>query len=191
MDHASEANTVCKVCETCTASEPMAVTRRTFLASLIGATGACIGAVLALPIVRYVLYPIQASAAGGKWSNVGDASEFAASRTPVRKTIELTQRDGWREVTSAHSVYVSRAEDGQLKVLSATCPHLGCSVAWKAAQDKFVCPCHGGEFNANGDHLFGPPPRGMDQLPIQIKDGKLLVQFQHFRSNAPTQEALS
>jgi menaquinol-cytochrome c reductase iron-sulfur subunit len=191
MNHENEAQTACEACEACTANQSTEISRRTLLTSMIGATAACIGAVLALPIVRYVLYPIYAKQGGAKWSNIGDATEFAGCRIPVRKTIELTQRDGWREVTSAHSVYVSRAGDGQLKVLSATCPHLGCSVAWQADKKKFVCPCHGGQFDASGEHLFGPPPRGLDELPIQIKDGKLQVQFMHFRTNSPKQEVLS
>jgi menaquinol-cytochrome c reductase iron-sulfur subunit len=165
--------------------------RRSFFGVLLGIGSAGMGAILAVPVLRYVLYPIYAKATGSEWSDVGDAGEFAGGKEPVRKTITFTQRDGWREVVSAQSVYVSRAADGHLEVLSAICPHLGCSVSWQAGQDKFVCPCHGGEFKADGQHISGPPPRSMDRLPTQIKNGKLQVRFEYFRSNVPNQELLS
>jgi menaquinol-cytochrome c reductase iron-sulfur subunit len=78
-----------------------------------------------------------------------------------------------------------------LQVLSPICPHLGCSVAWHENQNKFVCPCHGGQFAPDGKRLSGPPPRGLDALDVQIKDGKLQVQFAYFRSNVPDRQLLS
>ncbi len=167
------------------------INRRSFFGVLLGIGSAGMGAILAVPVLRYILYPIYAKATGSEWSDVGELSEFADNKEPVRKTITFTQRDGWREVVSAQSVYVSRNEAGQLEVLSAICPHLGCSVSWQANHDKFVCPCHGGEFKADGQHVAGPPPRPMDRLQTQVKDGKLQVHFEYFRSNVPNQETLS
>ena len=66
-------------------------------------------------MLRYVLYPLYAKASGTEWSDVGEMSEFANSTSPVRKTITFAQRDGWREVVSAQSVYVSRSGDGELE----------------------------------------------------------------------------
>jgi menaquinol-cytochrome c reductase iron-sulfur subunit len=167
------------------------INRRSFFGALLAVGSAGMGALLAVPVLRYVLYPLYAKASGAEWSEVGDLSEFASTKGPVRKTITFTQRDGWREVVSAQSVYVTRNDKGELAVLSAICPHLGCSVSWQSGNDKFVCPCHGGEFRADGQHVFGPPPRAMDQLPTQLKDGKLQVHFEYFRSNVPNQEKIS
>lgn len=173
------------------AKKEITINRRSFFGVLLGIGTAGMGALLAVPVLRYVLFPIYAKATGSEWSEVGDASEFAEAKEPVRKTITFTQRDGWREVVSAQSVYVGRGGGGQLVVLSAICPHLGCSVSWQANQDKFVCPCHGGVFKADGQQISGPPPRAMDSLPTQVKDGKLQVRFEYFRSNVPNQETLS
>jgi len=173
------------------AKKNIVVSRRSFFGALLCVGSAGMGAILAVPVLRYVLYPLYSKAAGTEWSDVGELSVFAGSKEPIRKTITFKQRDGWREVVSAQSVYVSQGADGQLVVLSAICPHLGCSVSWQAGQDKFVCPCHGGEFKADGLHILGPPPRAMDQLPTQVKDGKLQVHFEYFRSNVPNQEKIS
>jgi menaquinol-cytochrome c reductase iron-sulfur subunit len=167
------------------------ITRRSFFGALLALGSAGMGAILAIPVLRYVLYPLYSKAAGTEWSDAGELTEFANAKEPIRKTISFKQRDGWREVESAQSVYVTKVSDGSLVVLSAICPHLGCTVSWQQGQDKFVCPCHGGEFAASGLHVFGPPPRAMDNLPTQIKDGKLQVHFEYFRSNVPNQEKIS
>jgi len=167
------------------------ITRRSFFGALVAIGSAGMGALLAVPVLRYVLYPLYARAAGTEWSDVGEMSEFASSKSPVRKTITFAQRDGWREVVSAQSVYVSRTAAGELEVLSAICPHLGCSVSWQQAQNDFLCPCHGSVFKADGKIVAGPSPRGMDRLPTRIKDGKLQVHFEYFRPNVPNQEKLT
>lgn len=167
------------------------ISRRSFFGTLLCLGSAGMGAILAVPVLRYILYPLYSKTAGTEWSDVGEVSEFTGSKQPVRKTITFKQRDGWREVVSAQSVYVTHAEDHQLVVLSAVCPHLGCSVSWQAEQRKFICPCHGGEFKADGLRILGPPPRAMDRMPTQVKNGTLQVQFQYFRSNVSNQEKIS
>jgi menaquinol-cytochrome c reductase iron-sulfur subunit len=167
------------------------VSRRSFFGALLAIGSAGMGALLAVPVLRFVLYPLYTRASGFEWSDVATVDELPRSSAPVRKTITFAQRDGWREVVSSQSVYVNRAGDGQFQVLSAICPHMGCSVSWQADHDRFVCPCHGGEFKADGQRISGPPPRGMDQLPTRVHDGKLQVHFKYFRSNVANQESLS
>ncbi|MGC9199746.1 MAG: ubiquinol-cytochrome c reductase iron-sulfur subunit [Acidobacteriaceae bacterium] len=171
--------------------DTIVINRRSFFGTLVAIGSAGMGAFLAIPAMRYVLYPLYAKVSGTEWSDVGDMSEFTDDKTPIRKTITFAQRDGWREVVSAQSVYVTRNAAGQLEVLSSICPHLGCSVSWQNAQDDFFCPCHGSVFEADGKHVAGPAPRGMDRLPIRTKNGKLQVRFEYFRSNVPNQEILS
>lgn len=178
-------------CAVCLAQKSAEITRRSFFASLMGACAGLIVTIVGMPVFRYILYPVRVSARTEKWTEVGDVSEFQALTGPVSKTIPLVQRDGWREVVSSQSVFVSRSESGMLQVLSPICPHLGCSVAWHENQNKFICPCHGGQFAADGKRLSGPPPRGLDNLDVQIKDGKLQVQFEYFRSNVPDRQLLS
>ena len=178
-------------CAECIAQQSTQITRRSFVASFMGACTGLIAAIVGAPMLRYILYPVQASSGSDKWTEVGDVAEFGKLDAPVTKTIPLVQRDGWREVVSNQSVFVSRASDGALKVLSPICPHLGCSVSWHENQNKFVCPCHGGQFAADGTRVSGPPPRGLDSLDVQIKDGKLQVQFEYFRSNVSDRQRLS
>jgi len=190
MAHDENRKSFSEGCAGCAAREVVDVGKRSFIGAALGAGTMLIGAIVGAPLFRFVLYPVYAKGTSGQWSDVGDAHEFEKGAGPVSKTVSLVQRDGWREVVSEQSVYVSRAENGQLQVMSAICPHLGCSVAWQASQGKFVCPCHGGQFAPDGTHISGPPPRGLDILKAQVKDGKLQVQFKYFRSNVPDQESL-
>jgi menaquinol-cytochrome c reductase iron-sulfur subunit len=181
-------NDACPACVEKTLGE---VSRRTFFASFLGMCAGALASVIGMPMVRYILYPVQTATRANKWTEVGDAGDFDNIEGPIAKTISLTQLDGWREVVSHQTVFVSRSAKGLFEVLSPICPHLGCSVAWHAEKDRFVCPCHGGQFTADGSRISGPPPRGLDKLEAQVKDGKLQVQFQYFRSNVPDRELLS
>ena len=63
--------------------------------------------------------------------------------------------------------------DKRYTVVIGLCTHLGCIPAWKKGAWK--CACHGGEFNANGQQTFGPPPRPFDIPPFSVKGSKLLL----------------
>lgn len=165
--------------------------RRSFLAGLLAAGGAAVGALLAVPLVRFALYPVLARTTEKSWSDVGKVDEFQNLTAPIQKLVTIEQRDGWRKTIKQQPVYVTRDPQGALMVLSAVCTHLGCSVRWIDAQNKFVCPCHGGMFSGDGKLLGGPPPRGLDQLETKIEDGTLKTQYQFFRPLIRTKEELA
>jgi cytochrome b6-f complex iron-sulfur subunit len=72
-------------------------------------------------------------------------------------------------------IYVIHGSDGFYS-LSATCTHLGCLTAWNADLGIVACPCHGSKFNALGDKIDGPAPRGLPWLKIWLsEEGDLLV----------------
>lgn len=50
------------------------------------------------------------------------------------------------------------------------CTHLGCLYAWQAAQDRFICPCHGSQFQKGGKYILGPAPRSLDAFNVIIVD---------------------
>ena len=55
------------------------------------------------------------------------------------------------------------------------CTHLGCIPAYKAEEHKFLCACHGGEFDASGHEIFGPPPSPLEIPPFKIDGTKLVL----------------
>ncbi len=167
------------------------VSRRSFFGALLCVGAAGMGAILAVPVLRYVLYPLYAKSSKDTWSPIGEKGAFSNLSKPILTPLDLKQVDGWREVDSSQAVYVTKDPQGQLGVLSSICPHMGCTVAWRQGQNDFYCPCHESVFRADGTHVSGPSPRGMDALPHKIVNGKLMVKFEYFRENVPNQEVLS
>jgi glycine/D-amino acid oxidase-like deaminating enzyme/nitrite reductase/ring-hydroxylating ferredoxin subunit len=49
-----------------------------------------------------------------------------------------------------------RDDDGALHAVSSRCTHLGCQVAWNAAERTWDCPCHASRFTVDGEILNGP-----------------------------------
>ena len=75
-----------------------------------------------------------------------------------------------------------------VKVFSAVCPHLGCTVNVNA--EGFLCACHESKWNVSGQTLSGPAPRGLDTLETRVTDGKLQVRYQDFKQGIATKEAI-
>lgn len=165
-------------------------TRRSYLGWLIGLCTAAVGAVLSIPLLRFTLFPLTAHPTEAQWSDLGPVSDFAGASAPVQRTATVEQRDGWRSVVSDKVVYVTKDPNGQLRVLSAVCPHLGCSVQWVNSRHEFVCPCHGAAFGTDGTKLGGPTPRAMDSLDTSVRDGHLMVRYRYFRQLVPTKEVI-
>ena len=163
--------------------------RRSFLGVMLGLGSACVGALLAIPVVRYIFYPLTDKSTDD-WNELGPIGDFSKVKSPVLRTFDFVQLDGWRKIVSKQVVFVTQ-RNGELKVLSAICPHLGCTVSWNDAENKFICPCHGGVFGPDGTFRSGPPPRSLDSLDTKVVDGKLMVKYQYFRPNVPNREITS
>ena len=61
---------------------------------------------------------------------------------------------------------VHRDEAGHLHALSPRCTHLGCLVAFNAAERAWECPCHGSRFDTDGKVVQGPATRPLEQRDI-------------------------
>lgn len=67
----------------------------------------------------------------------------------------------------------------QINVLSNHCAHLGCPTRWHAEKGLIVCPCHGGEYDINGNYRAGPPPHGLFRFAHEVReDGGLYVRHE-------------
>lgn len=74
-------------------------------------------------------------------------------------------------------VWLSNTNEGVV-ALYKVCTHLGCLYNWDSQENKFICPCHGSEFEHNGEYIFGPAPRSLDRFTVQLLDeqGELLAE---------------
>ncbi|MGE3547358.1 MAG: ubiquinol-cytochrome c reductase iron-sulfur subunit, partial [Kofleriaceae bacterium] len=123
--------------------------------------------------------------------DLGPVERFTVGPAPRRvEVVAPMLKDGW---TSARNVvlgaaWVRRTAPQKVDAFSAVCPHLGCAVGWDAGAGNYLCPCHDSRFAAAGDRLTGPSERGLDPLPVQIKDGRLQLTWVRYRPGRATRE---
>jgi menaquinol-cytochrome c reductase iron-sulfur subunit len=160
--------------------------RRGFLNILADLLIAVIALIVAIPALGYLLAPLRKKAGaeegGNSFSDVGPLSDLPVGQWRLI-TLEMVQEDGWKKTRARHAVWIRRQEAGAqgITVFTSICPHLGCPINWHPDQSQFVCPCHGGIFSADGQRQSGPPPRNMDALEFEIREGRLLIRWQDFK----------
>lgn len=115
---------------------------------------------------------------------VTSTSSLATDGTPRLFKVIADVQDAWNKFphTEIGSVYIRKVSSDQVECFTARCPHLGCTVDYKADQNCYVCPCHDSSFELNGERKNDIPPRSMDSLDAEIRDGDVWVKFQKFRA---------
>jgi len=115
------------------------------------------------------LYPSEIKKMEVKYFPVLDADE-APQKGVKRGTI--TYKDNRGE--SERRIFLAALPEG-LTAFSAVCSHLGCIVDWDSKNEQFLCPCHGGKYDINGNVAGGPPPAPLTRLPVENWEGKIFV----------------
>ncbi len=64
-------------------------------------------------------------------------------------------------------VWMIRNEEG-IYALISICTHLGCTPIWHPAENRIKCPCHGSNFDKEGDLREGPAPRPLERAAIAL-----------------------
>jgi Rieske Fe-S protein len=73
--------------------------------------------------------------------------------------------------TGADPAVLLRLGEDEVVAFSQKCTHLGCVVYYEAAEDRWHCPCHEGNFDTRtGDVLSGPPPRPLGRIDVEVRD---------------------
>ena len=163
-----------------------ATDRRGFLTLLADLVIALLALVVAIPALGYFFAPLRRKAEAEtdriSFSDAGPLSDFPVGQWRL-VTLEMVQEDGWKKSRARHAVWIRRLGEGAqgITVLTSICPHLGCPINWHPDQSQFVCPCHGGVFSADGQRQSGPPPRNMDPLELEVREGRLRIRWQDFK----------
>jgi Rieske Fe-S protein len=73
---------------------------------------------------------------------------------------------------SSDPAVLVRTNEGQFLAFSRKCAHLGCSIDFDQARHCLTCPCHRGVYDTRtGYVMYGPPPRPLDQIVLQVRAG--------------------
>lgn len=127
------------------------------IALITGGLGALLGA--------FALRP-HADTSSERWVRAASLLELTPG-TPIPRVLSVRRSDGWYRERVRQTVFLVRDGD-TVKALSATCTHLGCQVRWEKDKKRFLCPCHGGAYDAQGRVLEGPPPRPLDTIDVRV-----------------------
>lgn len=198
---------------------PDEISRRTFMAGAVVAMSGVIGVGLAIPILGG-LVP-TGSQTSGSWSplNKAELTELEkATASPVKLTFAMTTKDAYLPQQSFEDyVWGIRVDPARFRkarpdifnglgdkadvpydvvnmnfvIFSPLCPHLGCRYNWDAGAGRFICPCHGSQYNLDGAHLAGPAPRGLDPLPLREQRGLAQIMWIRYASTTPDRIVVS
>ncbi len=154
-------------------SLPESHARRNFLSRFVIAVQAAIGGAVTYVVGGAALAP-SFSAHSRTWQRAASVNDLADG-VPTPVTLRLIRQDGYRQVVDRRVVYIQRDGAG-VRVLDSTCTHLGCRTRYDDASKHFVCPCHGGVYDADGSVLDGPPPAPLRRIDARIDGNDVVVQ---------------
>jgi Rieske Fe-S protein len=166
--------------------------RRAFLFKLSLLANGAVGAILAVPIIGYLLGPaVKKNSSYNSWIALGPLSDFPEGETRLvnfRNPITTP----WDGQTGDIPCWVRRVSGDTFQVFAINCAHLGCPVRWFSQSKLFLCPCHGGAYYADGSRASGPPERGLFEYDhkiianiLMIKVGKMPTLAQQASAEPP------
>jgi menaquinol-cytochrome c reductase iron-sulfur subunit len=149
--------------------------RRMFLFKVALFLNGIVGAVIAIPIVGYIIGPaLKKSSSENAWIGLGKVGDFPEGETRLA-TFRNPVTTPWDGETGNIPCWVRRISGNDFQVFAINCAHLGCPVRWFAQSSLFLCPCHGGVYYQDGSRASGPPERGLFEYAHKIVDGNLMI----------------
>lgn len=197
------------------------ISRRSFMANATLAVGGLIGLGLAIPIVGSLIPAGGGGKGNWAPLSADEVKTLQdATSKPVKLTFNLKSKDSYLpmqtteeyvwgiKVTDPTKFKASRPDlftkgvDGppnvaydvinmNFVIFSPICPHLGCRPVWNDSATRFQCPCHGSQFNFDGEHIAGPAPRGLDPLPLKEHAGTAEIMWIRYQSGVPDRIVIS
>jgi cytochrome b6-f complex iron-sulfur subunit len=72
------------------------------------------------------------------------------------------------------AVIINRPDKGYF-AFSRICTHLGCLVEYNKSTLQFICPCHAGTYDLEGNVVSGPPPKPLAAIPVKIEGETIII----------------
>lgn len=149
--------------------------RRVFLFKLSLLLNGAVGAILAVPIVGYLLGPsLKKSSNEDSWIKLGPLGDFPEGETRL-VNFRNPVTTPWDGQTGDIPCWVRHISGNDFQVFAINCAHLGCPVRWFAQSRLYLCPCHGGAYYEDGSRASGPPERGLFEYEHKIVAGNLMI----------------
>jgi menaquinol-cytochrome c reductase iron-sulfur subunit len=139
------------------------------------------------------LSPANRAGKAGKEVRIIPLDQLPDDGVPHRYPVIADMTDAWTKYVNEPigAVYLMRNKgSSEVLALNAICPHAGCFVNYETSKHLFQCPCHTSAFDVAGKRrldISEVPPRDMDKLECQVKDGEVWVNFMNFKTGREDQ----
>jgi menaquinol-cytochrome c reductase iron-sulfur subunit len=169
------------------AFEGETVTRRRFMNVTAQAAGGIAVAAFALPALGFAAGTALFHRPPVEWEAIGKPEDFGdetyiprvitevAGIGQVGKTTIYVRRRNPKTDPAPNPTTMPQGVTDEFIAMSTRCMHLGCPVRYIDAAKRFVCPCHGGVYNFEGQVDGGPPVRPLDRFYTRVVDGQVEV----------------
>jgi Rieske Fe-S protein len=177
--------------------------RSKFLEGATIGLGGVIGGILTVPVAGFAILPAFLGQKGhsvdlGPITDLAQGQWYIATFTVDPAEGETSRRTAF--VRNNGFATVGGAQVPSCTIISNRCAHLGCPVQANGPTGAilgqknvvehtgngaillrpvlpagFGCPCHGGQYDTEGNRTAGPPVRGLDRYSFEIKDGHLIL----------------
>jgi Rieske Fe-S protein len=177
--------------------------RSKFLEGATIGLGGVIGGILTVPVAGFALLPPFLGQKGhkvdlGPLTDLTEGQWYVATFTVDPAEGETSSRTAF--VRNNGLTSVGGKQEPSVTIISNRCAHLGCpvqangptgailglkTIVETTANGKiklepvvpagFGCPCHGGQYDTEGNRTSGPPVRALDRYSFSIRNGHLFV----------------
>jgi Rieske Fe-S protein len=177
--------------------------RSKFLEGTTLGLGAVIGGIVTVPSVGFLVLPGFVGQKGHK-VDLGPVSDYAEGQWYIA-TFMLDPSEGEvsRRTTFIRNngpLTVGKQQVPSFTIISNRCAHLGCPVQANGPSGAilglktltetgkngkvtltptvpagFGCPCHGGQYDTEGNRTAGPPVRALDRYQYEIDNGRIVL----------------
>jgi Rieske Fe-S protein len=168
--------------------------RSRFLESMTIGLGAVIGGVVTVPVAGFALLP-SFLGQGQHRVDLGPITEFPEGQWLIATfMVDPSIGEVSRRTAFVRNNGLLKSEPS-FTIISNRCAHLGCPVQANGPIGKtssettangrirliqstpagFGCPCHGGQYDTEGNRTAGPPVRALDRYAFEIKNGRLIL----------------
>jgi quinol---cytochrome c reductase iron-sulfur subunit, bacillus type len=174
--------------------------RSRFLEGATLGLGGLIGGIVTLPPLGFAILPsFFGSAVKGHDVDLGPLTDFPAQQWKIA-TFMVDPAEG--EISRRTAFVRNNGPDPKTNlpsftIISNRCAHLGCPVQANGPSlgktitehtkngaitlvptdpaGGFGCPCHGGQYDSEGNRTAGPPVRALDRYTYKIVNGRLIL----------------
>jgi len=112
------------------------------------------------------------------------SESLSAARIDGAETLAPNSSLNFSYPTERDSAILVRTSEGAYHAYGQKCTHLSCPVYYSRDHRRLECPCHDGAFDAaTGNVLYGPPPRALDTIEVEVRNGQIWAKGRRVSTN--------